>query len=374
VQHEIQLPVRARSGPAKGDLEWRRPTRETLQNMLRNPAYAGYYAYGRRQTDPRRKLPGRPDSGRVVRAEDEWLVLLPGRLPAYITEEEYRANLARLSANRQTAESPGAPRDGEALLSGLLRCGLCGGHRMSVRYHTRRRADGRAAHGYACAFYPVNYGTGDPCQHIAGPALDAYVAARVLDAVAPAALEVSMAARRAGRGRARRAGQAVAAAGRARPLRRGPGPPPVPARRPGEPARHPAARSRLGGRPRRGRAAGGRVPAVHRAGPRRPDHGRAGRDPGPGRRPAGGVVRADDHPRRPQGTAAHPHRRRDRGRRGRQRDRQRGHHLGRRAPDQRARRPPRRPAGPAVVLPPPSAPASPRSPGRDATAGRSPGR
>jgi DNA invertase Pin-like site-specific DNA recombinase len=194
VQHEIQLPARVRSGPAKGDLEWRRPTRETLQNMLRNPAYAGYYAYGRRQTDPRRKLPGRPDTGRVVRAEDEWLVLLPGRLPAYLTEEEYRANLARLSANRQTAESPGAPRDGEALLSGLLRCGLCGGHRMSVRYHTRRRADGRAAHGYACAFYPVNYGTGDPCQHIAGPALDAYVAARVLDAVAPAALEVSMAA------------------------------------------------------------------------------------------------------------------------------------------------------------------------------------
>jgi DNA invertase Pin-like site-specific DNA recombinase len=63
VQHEIQLPVRLRTGPAKGDLEWRRPTRETLQNMLRNPAYAGYYAFGRRQVDPRRKVPGRPDTG-----------------------------------------------------------------------------------------------------------------------------------------------------------------------------------------------------------------------------------------------------------------------------------------------------------------------
>ncbi len=191
VEHEIQLPVRARTGPAKGDLEWRRPTRETLQNMLRNPAYAGYYAYGRRQTEPRRKIPGRPDTGRVVRPEEEWLVLLPGRLPAYVTEEEYRANLARLAANRQTAESPGAPRNGEALLSGLVRCGLCGGHRMAVRYHD---PSARAAHGYACAFYPSNYGTGRPCQHIAGPALDAYVARQVLDAVAPAALEVSMAA------------------------------------------------------------------------------------------------------------------------------------------------------------------------------------
>jgi DNA invertase Pin-like site-specific DNA recombinase len=192
VDHEIQLPVRLRSGPAKGDLEWRRPTRETLQNMLRNPAYAGYYAYGRRQVDPRRKIPGRPDTGRVVKSSDEWLVLLPGRLPAYITEEEHEAILARLAVNRQTAESPGAPRNGEALLSGLLRCGLCGGHRMAVRYHDGPSA--RAAHGYTCAFYPANYGTGSTCQHIAGPALDAYVAGQVLDAVAPAALEVSIAA------------------------------------------------------------------------------------------------------------------------------------------------------------------------------------
>ena len=41
---------------------------------------------------------------------------------------------------------------------------------------------------------PTNYGTGDSCQHIAGPALDDWVASQVLDAVAPAALEVSMAA------------------------------------------------------------------------------------------------------------------------------------------------------------------------------------
>jgi hypothetical protein len=191
VEHEIQFPVRLRTGPSKGDLEWRRPTRETLQNMLRNPAYAGYYAYGRRQVDPRRKVPGRPDTGKVVKPAGEWLVMLQGRLPAYISEDEYRANLARLAANQQTAESPGAPRDGEALLPGLLRCGLCGGHRMAVSYHD---PSARAAYGYTCGFYPVNYGTGDRCQHIAGPALDDYVARQVPDAAAPAALEVSIAA------------------------------------------------------------------------------------------------------------------------------------------------------------------------------------
>jgi DNA invertase Pin-like site-specific DNA recombinase len=187
---QVQLPVRVHSGPAKGEIEWRRPTRETLQNMLHNPAYAGYYAYGRRQVDPRRKVPGRPDTGRVVKDAGEWLVLLPGRLPAYITPGEYEANIARMTANQQTAAAPGAPRDGAALLPGLLRCGRCGGHRMTVSYH-----DGSgSAYGYTCGFYQVNYGTGGRCQHIAGPALDAYVTGQVLDAVAPAALEVSMAA------------------------------------------------------------------------------------------------------------------------------------------------------------------------------------
>ena len=193
VDHQVQLPVRAHAGPSKGEIEWRRPTRETLQIMLHNPVYAGYYAYGRRQIEPRRKAPGRPSTGRVVKDASEWLVLLPGRLPAYITPEQYEANVARMAANRQTAATPGAPRDGSALLSGLLRCGRCGGHRMTVRYHDGSHG-GHAAHGYVCAFYQVNYGTGGPCQHIAGPALDAWVTGQVLQAVAPAAVEVSMAA------------------------------------------------------------------------------------------------------------------------------------------------------------------------------------
>jgi len=102
VGHQVQLPVRAHSGPAKGEIEWRRPNRETLQIMLHNPVYAGYYAYGRRQVEPRRKIPGRPSTGRIVKDSSEWLVLLPGRMPAYITAEQYQANVARMAANRQT--------------------------------------------------------------------------------------------------------------------------------------------------------------------------------------------------------------------------------------------------------------------------------
>src|SRR5258708_21621082 len=110
-------------------------------------------------------MPGRPGTGGVVKSTGEWLVLLPGRLPAYITPGQYEANVARMAANRQTAATPGAPRDGSALLSGLLCCGLCGGHRMSVRYH-----DGPGSpHGYVCAFFPVNYATRGPRHHPARP-------------------------------------------------------------------------------------------------------------------------------------------------------------------------------------------------------------
>src|SRR5260370_6603541 len=49
-------------------------------------------------------------------------------------------------------------------------------------------------HSYVCACEHVNYGTGGTCQHIAGPALDAFITGQVLAALAPAALEVSLAA------------------------------------------------------------------------------------------------------------------------------------------------------------------------------------
>lgn len=190
VTHDIRLPVRSRARADRGELAWRRPTRETLQIMLHNPVYAGYYAWGRRQVSPSRKVPGRPATGRVVRDRDEWLVLLPDRIPAYISAEQYEANLSRLDANRNTAATPGAPRAGSALLAGLLRCGRCGGHRMTVQYHTP--ASRSPAHAYTCAYELVNYGTGGVCQHIAGPALDTYVTGQVLSALAPAALEVSV--------------------------------------------------------------------------------------------------------------------------------------------------------------------------------------
>ncbi len=120
-RHQIQLGVRVREGPDKGELVWRRPNRATLQTMLKHPRYAGSYVYGRRQEDPRRKQLERPRTGRVVINTDEWLVLLPNHCPAYISPEQYERNQARLQANRARADAMGAARSGSALLAGMPR-------------------------------------------------------------------------------------------------------------------------------------------------------------------------------------------------------------------------------------------------------------
>ena len=188
--HGIDLPVRLRSGPDTGELEWHRPSRETLQNMLHNPIYAGFYAYGRKQVDPRRKKPGRPATGLVVTACDDWYVFLPDRYPAYISADQYRANQERLARNRNTANHPGTVREGPALLPGLLHCVKCGGHRMAVQYQVQAAGDTR--HAYTCVYLRANFGIEQVCQNISGRALDRYVVDQVLAAIAPAALEASM--------------------------------------------------------------------------------------------------------------------------------------------------------------------------------------
>jgi DNA invertase Pin-like site-specific DNA recombinase len=187
VQHGIRLPVRPHFGPNRGQLEWHRPNRETLQNMLHNPVYAGYYRYGHRALDPRRKVAGRPGTGRTINQPEDCLVLLENRCPAYITAERFWANQERLAANRARAEAAGAVRQGPSLLGGILRCGRCG-QRMMVAY------SGRASRlRYSCGRAMVEYA--EPlCQGLAGRVLDDVVAAQVLAALEPAALELSLAA------------------------------------------------------------------------------------------------------------------------------------------------------------------------------------
>jgi DNA invertase Pin-like site-specific DNA recombinase len=178
--HDIRLGVRVH-----GELEWHRPNRMTLQNLLRSPVYAGAYAYGRRQIDPRKQRAGRPSTGRVVMSPQDWVALHKDQHPAYISWEQYERNLARLRANRSRAETLGAVRSGPALLAGLLICAKCG-CRMAVGY-----SGNGEQHNYRCTRVLSDYG-GEVCQQIAGRTLDTALSHQVLQALQPAALELSL--------------------------------------------------------------------------------------------------------------------------------------------------------------------------------------
>jgi DNA invertase Pin-like site-specific DNA recombinase len=197
--NHIQLGIRLREGPERGELAWRRPSRAGVQNMLRNPAYAGIYAYGRSTVDPRRRQAGRPFTGRVRTPREDWIVFLPGLLPAYISIEQYEKNRQRMEANRSRSQSMGAVRDGPALLAGLAACGRCG-KKMTVGY--QRGAGGKLHPVYVCSRGKSDYAASQ-CQQLAGPCVDAHVTDLLLAAMAPAALEVSLAA--AGQAGAQRA-------------------------------------------------------------------------------------------------------------------------------------------------------------------------
>ncbi|MFN7649624.1 MAG: recombinase zinc beta ribbon domain-containing protein [Acidobacteriota bacterium] len=109
----------------------------------------------------------------------------------YIDWNEYEQNLRRLRENCQSygadrRKSP--PREGPALLQGLLICGCCG-KRMTVRYHSRR---GILYPDYLCQREGIEH-AGPLCQHLPGASIDEAVGNILVEAVTPITLEVAFA-------------------------------------------------------------------------------------------------------------------------------------------------------------------------------------
>lgn len=190
VAADVQIGGRVHTGTDVGEIEWRRPHRGLLFDMLRNPIYAGAYVYGRRRTDPRRKVPGRPATGRSgLVPMNEWKACVRDHHPAYISWDRYARNQEVLARNRSSAAQPGAARDGGALLQGLVRCGRCN-HRMFVQYPSK---NGAVHPRYTCLQERAHYG-GPACQGLSAPCVDEVVRELALDALTPAALELSLSA------------------------------------------------------------------------------------------------------------------------------------------------------------------------------------
>jgi hypothetical protein len=155
--------------------------------ILHNPCYAGAYTFGRTRT--RKDVDGRVRIRRLPM--DEWQVLIKEAHIGYIDWATYERNLAQLAANRQAyaPERLSPPREGPALLQGIVICGMCG-RRMTVRYH-QRGANKRIDPDYVCQGEGIARGE-KPCQRIPGRDLDAALSDYLLSTITPEMIEATL--------------------------------------------------------------------------------------------------------------------------------------------------------------------------------------
>ena len=182
----LLFPRRLRKGPHKGDLLWAELTHSRALQVLHNPRYAGAFVFGRTRT---RKKPDGGDTF-LKRPRDQW-ILLPGMHAGYISWEQYEENQRRLRENAQALghdrrKSP--PREGPALLQGVVICGVCGS-RMTVRYHCRGT---RLVPDYVCQRDGIEHGRA-PCQRINGEQIDKAISDLLIQTMTPLALDVVLA-------------------------------------------------------------------------------------------------------------------------------------------------------------------------------------
>jgi DNA invertase Pin-like site-specific DNA recombinase len=183
----LLFPRRVHTGANKGDTMWAGLEHSRVLRILHNPRYTGAFVYGRTHT--RKTVEGDCVIEHVP--QEEWEVLIREKHAGYIDWDEYERNQRRLQDNCQAygadrRKSP--PREGPALLQGLLICGYCG-KRMTVRYHSRR---GRLSPDYVCQRDGIEHG--EPvCQHIPGSNIDEAVGNILVETVTPVTLEVALA-------------------------------------------------------------------------------------------------------------------------------------------------------------------------------------
>jgi DNA invertase Pin-like site-specific DNA recombinase len=192
-RHEgLRFPSRLRA-PAAGVI-FHPLTASAAMRTLRNPRYAGAYAYGQR-------VYGRTVDGKTTqrkRAESEWLACIPNAHPGYITWDRYQENLKLLVSNAHGYDVARAspPREGVALLQGRAVCGRCGQY-LRVRY--------RAVRGKPESWYVCDRATdarAEPnCQSLAGPPIDEAVGLLVAEKMTPAAVELAIEIRKEIEGR-----------------------------------------------------------------------------------------------------------------------------------------------------------------------------
>lgn len=183
---ELKFPRRMFRGPSKGEIIWTDLEHSRVLWILHHPRYAGAFCFGRSR---QRKHPdGHHQFVRLPR--EEWAAFIPDAHAGYISMAEFDENVKRLRVNAQALgleREKGPPREGPALVQGLVLCATCG-QRMTVRYHNVR---GRRVPDYVCQRRGIQ--RAEPvCQHIPGGGLDEAIGKLLVETVTPMTLEVAL--------------------------------------------------------------------------------------------------------------------------------------------------------------------------------------
>lgn len=180
-EHNIRLPFRAKRRDQRGVIEWRLAAKTTVYGLLKHPLYAGAYGYGRHKNY---KLKNGNKAGRKHLPPAQWKVLIKDVHPAYITWEQFEQNQRRLYENDSVGDRSGPVRRGSALLAGIIVCAHCG-RRMSPNYSNKTGGL------YHCSRHRT-VAHAKPCNSsIRCAMLDEFVAAKILEALAPAGVDLS---------------------------------------------------------------------------------------------------------------------------------------------------------------------------------------
>ena len=180
-EHDLDLPVKQNNG----NTAWRRPSYATIHRMIENPIYGGAYAYGKTAV-----ASGYSADGVKIRRKPrtDWLALMPNAHEGYVSWEEAEAIRTMVSSNVPTSRHHGAPKHGDALLAGLIRCKRCG-RKLTLRYSGMKHHIPR----YSCSRGWMD--NAEPrCIAFGGLRVDDAIEEALLSVVGPGAIAAATAA------------------------------------------------------------------------------------------------------------------------------------------------------------------------------------
>jgi hypothetical protein len=184
-QQHIQLPV-ARGPEEVREIVWQPARYHAVLSVLKNPVYAGAYAYGRSKTMVRLEAGQKRIRRQVQHRREDWAVLIMDHHEGYIDWDVYRNNQTMIAHNDNARGNTvrGPVKRGEALLAGLLRCGHCGA-KLLAQY------PGPGVIRYQCSGYLLNRDHAC-CVMFGGLRADRLVSEQLLQFLTPFGIEAAI--------------------------------------------------------------------------------------------------------------------------------------------------------------------------------------